>query len=84
MRSIMGSGGFMFNTHHMFTMGASENPKIGTVEDWYLINAMDMIHPIHIHLINFQVIKSYYIKHVLNNKDCTYYIIDQIKQIKTD
>ena len=36
--------------------GRSDNPKIGTTEDWYFINTMDSVHPIHVHLINFQII----------------------------
>jgi spore coat protein A, manganese oxidase len=40
----------------MFDMGASDNPKIGTIEDWYFINTLFEAHPIHFHLINFQVV----------------------------
>ncbi|HKD65798.1 MAG TPA: multicopper oxidase [Candidatus Binataceae bacterium] len=34
----------------------TENPVIDTVEIWNLVNATDDAHPIHIHMINFQVI----------------------------
>lgn len=32
---------------------------MGTVEDWYLINTIPFGHPIHVHLINFQVVREY-------------------------
>lgn len=31
---------------------------IGTIEDWYIINTISNPHPIHVHLINFQVIEK--------------------------
>lgn len=34
----------------------TENPKLGTTEIWYLINLTKDSHPIHIHLIDFQVL----------------------------
>ncbi|MDR7238732.1 multicopper oxidase family protein [Neobacillus drentensis] len=34
----------------------SENPKLGSTEIWYLINLTKDSHPIHIHLIDFQVL----------------------------
>lgn len=34
----------------------TENPKLGSTEIWYLINLSPDSHPIHIHLIDFQVI----------------------------
>ncbi|MEH6908157.1 multicopper oxidase family protein [Neobacillus drentensis] len=34
----------------------SENPKLGSTEIWYLINLTKDSHPIHIHLIDFQVV----------------------------
>lgn len=34
----------------------SENPKLGTTEIWYLINVTDDSHPIHLHLIDFQIL----------------------------
>ncbi|WP_404347388.1 multicopper oxidase [Sutcliffiella horikoshii] len=34
----------------------SETPKLGTTEIWYLINLTPDTHPIHIHLIDFQIL----------------------------
>ncbi|MTT32067.1 multicopper oxidase domain-containing protein [Terrilactibacillus sp. BCM23-1] len=34
----------------------SENPKLGATEIWYLINVTDDSHPIHLHLIDFQIL----------------------------
>ncbi|CAK6481206.1 Spore coat protein A (plasmid) [Peribacillus frigoritolerans] len=34
----------------------TEYPKVGSTEVWYLINLTDDSHPIHIHLIHFQVL----------------------------
>ena len=54
------NGNFIFNGHYHFSeSGASDNPKIGTTEDWFIINTMvnpSIRHPLHIHLINYQVI----------------------------
>jgi spore coat protein A len=34
----------------------SENPKLGSTEIWYLINVSPDSHPIHLHLVDFQII----------------------------
>ncbi|KOO52630.1 multicopper oxidase family protein [Viridibacillus arvi] len=34
----------------------TENPKLGATEIWYLINASPDSHPMHLHLIHFQII----------------------------
>ncbi len=34
----------------------SENPKVGAIEIWYFINLTPDAHPIHIHLIDFQIL----------------------------
>jgi spore coat protein A len=46
---------FLVNGHYDFHKGAAENPVIGSIEDWYIINTINLAHPIHVHLINFQV-----------------------------
>jgi FtsP/CotA-like multicopper oxidase with cupredoxin domain len=46
---------FMVNGHHDFHQGAAENPTVGSMEDWYIINTINEGHPIHVHLIVFQV-----------------------------
>jgi spore coat protein A len=34
----------------------SENPELGTTEDWIIVNPATNAHPIHVHLIQFQLI----------------------------
>jgi FtsP/CotA-like multicopper oxidase with cupredoxin domain len=58
----------------MFNMGESDNPKIGTTEDWYIINNIWEPHPMHLHLVNFQVVQTYSLKKTADN--CTYYELD--------
>jgi FtsP/CotA-like multicopper oxidase with cupredoxin domain len=56
MRPLLSINGIMtINGRTDFHGGKSEDPTIGTVEDWYIINAMNLGHPIHFHLVNFQV-----------------------------
>lgn len=38
----------------------SETPELGSTEDWILVNPTMDAHPIHIHLVQFQVIKRQY------------------------
>lgn len=35
----------------------SENPILGTTEDWIIVNPILNAHPIHLHLVQFQVVK---------------------------
>lgn len=66
----------MINGRADFHKGESENPKIGSIEDWYIINTLARgQHPIHIHLINFQVVRVMKLK--LYDK-CTIYELDFI------
>ncbi|MFD1687509.1 multicopper oxidase family protein [Halobellus litoreus] len=37
--------------------GISENPKLGTTEVWNLVNTTEDSHPIHVHLIEFEVVE---------------------------
>jgi len=48
---------------------------IGTIEDWVIINTYSGGHPIHIHLINFQVIYVYdlIVMKTKNNNTCALY-----------
>jgi spore coat protein A, manganese oxidase len=39
-----------------FLLPATETPKVGTVEDWVYINLTGDTHPMHTHLVTFQVI----------------------------
>ena len=40
----------------IFTMDVTETPKAGSVEIWRIINATRDAHPIHIHLVQFEVL----------------------------
>jgi FtsP/CotA-like multicopper oxidase with cupredoxin domain len=82
---------FFINGHYKFSeSGASENPRIGTTEDWFFINAMlgpiPLPHPMHIHLITFQVLQRGQLKilarYIVNNvtTECTFYEIDYYKK----
>jgi FtsP/CotA-like multicopper oxidase with cupredoxin domain len=55
----VGNNTFTINGRTDFHKGLSENPVLGSIEDWFLINTIFFPHPIHVHLINFQVIKEY-------------------------
>lgn len=81
---------FFFNGHYEFSdSGASDNPKIGTTEDWYFINTMGFGHPIHVHLINYQIIAKTELKRYTytfidtstspptkTSQSCSYYEMD--------
>lgn len=64
----------------MFGMGASENSQIGTVEDYYIVNNLWEAHPIHFHLINFQIMASYSLKRLPGSLLCTLYALDYLQQ----
>jgi FtsP/CotA-like multicopper oxidase with cupredoxin domain len=50
---------------------------MGTIEDWFIINTMSFAHPIHIHLINFQVVKVYTLRLFKTAQStCPYYQLD--------
>ena len=76
MRPLLFYGGlFSINGHVNFHHGQSENPQIGTIEDWYFINLIPFVpHPIHVHLINYQLVKEYSLK--LINANVAYYHCD--------
>lgn len=61
------SGAHFFNGHYDFQKsGKTDNPKIGTTEDWVFIS-LTHFHPIHVHLINFQIIGSTVLKNYTVN-----------------
>ncbi len=41
----------------MFDGDVSETPKLGTTEDWDIVNTMSSDHPIHLHLVQFKVLE---------------------------
>jgi FtsP/CotA-like multicopper oxidase with cupredoxin domain len=56
---------FQHHDHHLFSIhgrsdfhrGWTEEVEVGTTEDYYFINLSNVPHPMHFHLVNFQVIK---------------------------
>jgi FtsP/CotA-like multicopper oxidase with cupredoxin domain len=48
------------------TMGwndpTTENIKLNDVEEWYVYNLTPDAHPVHLHMVNFMVVKRFYIK----------------------
>jgi FtsP/CotA-like multicopper oxidase with cupredoxin domain len=72
---IDGAGKFTIHGRADFHSGKSENPKIGDIEDWFIINTYNgMPHPIHVHLINFQVVRQYDLR-IFESK-CSLYGMD--------
>ena len=68
------------NGHTSYHQGESEEPQIGTVEDWVFVNTISFAaHPFHIHLINYQIVKDYSLKKMTTSdgeQTCTYYEVD--------
>ena len=85
-------GTFSFNGHPDFhNDGKTDNPRIGTTEDWVYFSFLAS-HPIHIHLINYQVISKVALKMFttqvfqprkkeLQNVTCYYSEIDYYVQV---
>ena len=64
----------MFNGHPSFTTtGATDNPRIGTTEEWALYSVL-ADHPVHIHLINYQVVGYTSLK--IHSSGCYYARLD--------
>lgn len=78
--SLPRDGKFVINGHYMFDMGASDNPKIGTTEDWLFINTLVEAHPIHLHLVNFQLVQTYTLRMVQD--ECSQYEVDFLRSSK--
>jgi spore coat protein A len=60
------TGGIVFRTqlllnNMLFTDPISEKPKLNDVEEWVMINATPDVHPMHIHLVKFEVVEKGYI-----------------------
>ena len=47
---------FMLLDNKQWDAPITENPKLGSTEIWYLINLTKDSHPIHLHLIDFQIL----------------------------
>jgi hypothetical protein len=55
---------FTINGRTSFHGGWSENPTLGTTEDWFLINNIFFGHPMHVHLLNFEVIREFHLRYL--------------------
>jgi FtsP/CotA-like multicopper oxidase with cupredoxin domain len=75
---FMKNGVHFFNGHYDYASGRTDNPKIGTTEDWAFIG-LGHRHPIHVHLINYQIIGKTDLKDYTgyttgnNHFPCTFY-----------
>lgn len=58
---------------------ATETPKVGTSEVWYIINLTDDNHPLHVHLGLFRVLEQTKIENLLEFKNCMNETNDAIK-----
>ena len=58
-------GVFTINARTSFHGGWSEDPTLGTTEDWFLINNIFIGHPIHVHLLNYEVIREYELRYLM-------------------
>jgi len=47
---------FMLLDNKQWDAPITENPKLGSTEIWYLINLTTDTHPIHLHLIDYQIL----------------------------
>lgn len=82
----------LYGSHNLFTLngrsdfhqGWAEEPEIGTTEDYYFINLTPIPHPIHIHLVMFQVLREYELRSFAPAEggdsfgNCTFYELDTL------
>lgn len=47
--------------NRLFTDPISEKPQLGDVEEWVMINTTPDVHPMHVHLVKFEVVEKGYI-----------------------
>jgi spore coat protein A len=47
--------------NRLFTDPISEKPQVGDVEEWVMINTTPDVHPMHVHLVKFEVVEKGYI-----------------------
>lgn len=47
--------------NRLFTDPISEKPQLGDVEEWVMINSTPDVHPMHVHLVKFEVVEKGYI-----------------------
>lgn len=56
---------FTINGRTDFHGGWSEDPTLGTTEDWFIINNIYFGHPIHVHLLNYEVVREYHVRYLI-------------------
>jgi FtsP/CotA-like multicopper oxidase with cupredoxin domain len=58
LNEVMGPAGpqMLLLDGRMFSDPVTENPKLGTTEIWEIINTTADVHPIHLHLVQFQLL----------------------------
>lgn len=54
---LLFDGGFTIDGHLYDMMETETRPRVGTAEEWTLVNKTDEAHPVHIHVNSFQVTK---------------------------
>jgi spore coat protein A len=42
--------------HRMWDAPATEKPKLDTIEIWHIVNHFNFAHPVHLHLVHFQIL----------------------------
>ena len=50
--------------NRLFSDPISEKPQVGDVEEWVMINTTPDVHPMHLHLVKFEVVEKGYIDNV--------------------
>ena len=55
--AVLGTDGSLGGTAQLWDDPISQNPQLGTVEEWSLWNHTADAHPIHLHLVKFQVVE---------------------------
>ncbi len=72
------------NGHLTIFEGRSEDPYLGTFEDWYFINSINVPQSIHLDLVQFQTIDQYSLNQVPNTDFCTFYNVDFFMKYATN
>ena len=58
----------MLLNHSHWDMPVTENPTLNTTEIWHLINLTTDLHPIHLHLVRFQILDRRRLDHPFNRE----------------
>ena len=71
------------NGHLTIFHGKSENPVLGSIEDWYFINNVDTAQSIHVDLVQFQAMDQFKLNEVPNTQFCSFYSVDFFMKFAT-